>query len=202
MQTLWVIEGSASYGAILTGMILADGFEVAKAPRVDSQHRYGLGKTDDRDSFQMARTALGLSVDKLRRPRQGSGVRQAVKILVASRELMGRECTSSINALTALVRSTSLGIDARHVLSRRQIEQISAWRQREETVELRIARGEAKRLACHVLDLDEQLRSNESELVSLVKMSEAAPLLEEKGLWSCQRREMSSSLVALRQGRY
>lgn len=94
---------------------------------------------------------------------------------------MARERTSSINALTALVRSTSLGIDARHALSRRQIEQISAWRQREETVELRIARGEAKRLACHVLDLDEQLRSNESELVNLVKMSEAAPLLEEKG---------------------
>ena len=133
------------------------------------------------DSFQMARTAAGLPVDKLRRPRQGSGVRQAVKILVASRELMTRERTSYINALTALVRSNSLGVDARHALSRIQIEQISAWRQREETVELRIARVEAKRLACHILRLDEQLRSNESELVSLVKISEAAPLLQEKG---------------------
>lgn len=181
MQILWVIEGTASYGAVLTGKVLADGFEVAEAPRVDSQHRYGSGKTDDMDSFQMARTAAGLPVDKLRRPRQGSGVRQAVKILVASRELMTRERTSYINALTALVRSNSLGVDARHALSRIQIEQISAWRQREETVELRIARVEAKRLACHILRLDEQLRSNESELVSLVKISEAAPLLQEKG---------------------
>lgn len=150
MQILWVIEETASYGAILTGKVLADGFEVAEAPRVDSQHRYGSGKTDYMDSFQMARTAAGLPVDKLRRPRQGNGVRQAVKILVASRELMTRERTSYINALTALVRSNSLGVDARYALSRIQIEQISAWRQREETVELRIARVEAKRLACHI----------------------------------------------------
>ena len=37
------------------------------------------------------------------------------------------------------------------------------------------------RLSKHVLDLDEQLDANDKQLDSLVKVSEAAPLLEEKG---------------------
>ena len=44
-----------------------------------------------------------------------------------------------------------------------------------------IARAEAVRLAKHVLDLEEQLKSNEQKLDELVKVSEAAPLLDEKG---------------------
>lgn len=46
---------------------------------------------------------------------------------------------------------------------------------------LGIARSEAVRLAKHVLDLVEQLQANEQKLDELVKVSEAAPLLEVKG---------------------
>lgn len=46
---------------------------------------------------------------------------------------------------------------------------------------LAIARTEAVRLAKHVLELDEQLKTNERQLDELVKASEAAPLLKEKG---------------------
>ena len=49
-DTLWVIEGTSSYGAVLTGKVLASNFSVAEAPRVDSQHRYGTGKSDELDS--------------------------------------------------------------------------------------------------------------------------------------------------------
>lgn len=44
-----------------------------------------------------------------------------------------------------------------------------------------IACTEAIRLAKHILDLGDQLKSNEQRLDELVKVSEAAPLLEEKG---------------------
>ena len=78
VKALWVIEGTSSYGAVLTGMVLASDFSVAEAPRVDSQHRAGVGKTDELDSARIARAALGLPVDKLRRPRLGKGIRQAI----------------------------------------------------------------------------------------------------------------------------
>src|SRR5699024_9989890 len=39
-DTLWVIEGAASYGAILAGTVAAHGYPVAEAPRMDAkQHR-------------------------------------------------------------------------------------------------------------------------------------------------------------------
>lgn len=113
VEALWVIEGTSSYGAVLTGMVLASDFSVAEAPRVDSQHRTGVGKTDELDSARIARAALGLPVDKLRRPRLGKGIRQAIRILVASGELLAGERTRKVNALTALVRGNPLGIDAR-----------------------------------------------------------------------------------------
>ena len=34
-DTLWVSEGAASYGAILTGTVATHGFPVAEAPRMD-----------------------------------------------------------------------------------------------------------------------------------------------------------------------
>ena len=36
-DTLWVIEGAASYGAILAGTVAAQGFPVAEAPRMDAK---------------------------------------------------------------------------------------------------------------------------------------------------------------------
>ncbi len=46
---------------------------------------------------------------------------------------------------------------------------------------MRIARGEAIRLAKHILNLEQQLKSIEKQLDEPVKASDAAPLLEEKG---------------------
>lgn len=83
--------------------------------------------------------------------------------------------------LTALVRSNDLDLDARKALSNTQIAEVSRWRGREEELSLQIARAEAVRLAKHILELDEQLTANEKQLDELVKASEAAPLLEERG---------------------
>lgn len=180
-DTLWVIEGAASYGAVLAGALSTQGFSVAEAPGMDAKKSRGIGKSDALDAHRMALAVLPLPVERLRRPRLNQGIRQGVRILVSARESMSKDRTRSVNALNAVVRSNDLGIDARRKLTPAQIEEISRWREREEELALSIARTESVRLAKHVLDLDEHLKANEQKLDELVKVSEAAPLLEEKG---------------------
>jgi transposase len=179
-DALWIIEGAASYGAILAGAVDTHGFPVTEAPRMDAKKNHGVGKTA-LDAHWMAMAVLPLPVEKLRRPRLNEGIRQGLQILVTARESMSKDRTRSINALNAMVRGNDLGIDARKKLTPVQVEEISRWREREEEQALGIARAEAVRLAKHILDLGGQLKSNEQKLDELVRVSEAAPLLEEKG---------------------
>lgn len=151
---------------------------------MNAKTRRGVGKSDAMDAHQIAAATLGLPLQQLRRPRLNDGVRQSVQIPVTARESMSKDRTRSINALTALVRGNDLGIDARKKLTSTQITEVSRWRDRQEELSLSIARTEAVRLAKHVLQLDEQLTANEKQLDELVKASEAAPLLEEKGFRS------------------
>lgn len=142
----------------------------------------GVGKTDALDAHRMAMAALPLPVVKLRHPRLNEGLRQGLRILVTARSPMTKDRTSSMNALDALVRSNSLGIDARKKLTGSQVTEVSRWREREEELSLRIVRSEVVRLAKHILELDQQLASNEQQLDGLVRVSKAAPLLEETGV--------------------
>lgn len=180
-DTLWVIEGAAAYGAILAGTVAAHGFLVTEAPRMSKKQNRGVGKTDSLDAHRMAMASLPLPVDKLRHPRLNEGIRQGLRILVTARSSMAKDRTRSVNAVNALVRSNVLGIDARKKLTGGQISEISRWREREEELSLRIARSEAVRLAKHILDLDQQLAANEQQLDELVRVSEAAPLLDDIG---------------------
>src|SRR5690625_3419961 len=75
--TLWVIEGAASYGAILTGTVADHGYPVTEAPRMEATQHHGVGKSDTLDAHRIAAAALPLPMDKLRRPRLNDGVRQA-----------------------------------------------------------------------------------------------------------------------------
>ncbi|WP_345362759.1 IS110 family transposase, partial [Citricoccus nitrophenolicus] len=180
-DALWVIEGSASYGAILAGTVAGHGYPVAEAPRMDAKKRHGVGKSDQLDAHHIAAAVLPLPQEKLRRPRLNDGVRQALRILVTARDAMSTERTRSVNSLTALLRTHELGLDARKALSGGQITEVSRWRACEEGLSLSIARDEAIRLAKRVLELDDQLKANEKQLAELVQISEAAPLLQEKG---------------------
>src|SRR5699024_12492837 len=99
-DALWVIEGAASYGAILTGTVASPGYPVVEAPRMDATQHRGVGKSDDLDAHRIAAAALPLPVDKVRRPRLNNGVRQAIRILVAARDAMTTDRTRAVNALT------------------------------------------------------------------------------------------------------
>lgn len=46
LEILRVIEGAASYGAVLAGAVGAAGYHVAEAARMDARSRHGVGKSD------------------------------------------------------------------------------------------------------------------------------------------------------------
>lgn len=178
---LWVIEGAASYGAVLAGAVITEGYQVVEAARMDARAHHGVGKSDALDSQRIAKAVLALEQTELRRPRLSEGVRGALRVLVSARESMTSERTRAVNALTALVRVNELGLDGRKALTGAQIAEVSRWRAREEELALSVARAEAIRLAKRVDDLDSQLKANTQQITEMVKVSEAAPLLEVKG---------------------
>jgi hypothetical protein len=87
----------------------------------------------------------------------------------------------NVNALTALLRAHDLGIDARKPLVAAQITAITRWRERQEQMELAIAREEAVWLARRVLEVTTQLAANQKRTTELIQQSPAAPLLEMVG---------------------
>ena len=113
LDTLWVIEGVGTYGARLARVAADAGYSVAEAARMNARSNRGIGKSDPLDARRIAQAVLPLDVSQLRRPRADDGVRAAVRVLIASRDHISTERTSSINALTALVRGADLEIDAR-----------------------------------------------------------------------------------------
>src|SRR5699024_8573274 len=147
-------------------------------------NHYGVGKSDALDAHRIAVAALPIPIEKLRRPRLNDGVRQAIQILVSARNSMTKDRTRSVNALTAFLRSNDLRLDTRNGLSKHQVVEVSKWMARREELSLSIARTEAIRLAKPVLEQDEQLTKNEQQLDELVRVSEAAPRLQETGFWA------------------
>lgn len=181
-STLWVIEGIGSYGAGLARTVRDTGYDLVEAPRMSARARRGIGKSDPLDAAAIAAAVLPIATDLLRQPRADDGIRAALRILVTARDQMTTTRTGEVNALTALVRTIPIGLDARHPLTGTQITQIAHWRTRDEDLELRIARAEAVRLARRILALDADLRHNQTQLTTLLQASQAAPLLDEPGI--------------------
>lgn len=147
--TLVVIEGTGSFGAILTERLQMAGCQVVEAARMPAGNRRGKGKSDELDAVRIARAVLGLEVADLRTPRSLSAdrVRVALRVLVVGREQMTGERTRAVDTLTAMVRTIDLGVDARKALTTGQIATVAGWRSRDEGIATATCRGEAVRLA-------------------------------------------------------
>ena len=182
LNTLWVIEGIGTYGAILADHVADAGYTVAEAASMNARDRHATGKDDRIDARRIAGTVLPLDESRLRFPRQADGPRQGLRILVKARESMTGEKTRTINALTALLRTHDLGMDARRKLSVVKIQTVAKWRLRNESVALTEARREAIRLAKRVVDLDVEISDYAMRIEALVKDSPGAVLLAEPGI--------------------
>lgn len=207
LAALWVIEGAASYGALLAGAVGAAGYPVVEAARMDARTHHGVGKSDSLDAHRIAAAVLPLDEQQLRRPRLNEGVRAGLRILISARESMTTDRTRAVNALTALLRVNDLGLDARKPLTGSQITEVSRWRARDEPLAISIARSEVVRLANHISKLDAEIKTNNGQITELVQISEAAPLLQENGFgpvtaaicltaWSHQGRVRSEAAFA------
>jgi len=182
LDSLWVIEGIGSYGAELAKAVDTAGYEVVEAPRMSNKTRRGIGKTDPIDAFRIASAVLPLVTDRLRKPRGHDDIRTALQILLTARDELARERTRAVNALTALLRTIDLGIDARRALGMKIISQIASWRSRKEPISLAIARSEAIRLAQRVRQAHTEILQNDKQLSNLIAQSPAADLTNETGI--------------------
>ena len=160
----------------LTQVLLAADIEVGEVRPPTRSSRALTGKSDPIDAEAAARSVLGRPRDQVMEP-HAAGTRAAIRILLASRSLLDHQRTANRNALTALLRGTDLGIDARSSLRDAQITTIAAWRTSNSTGPvIRIARAEAKRLALAVKDLTARLAENHKALGQLTE--ELAPGLQ------------------------
>lgn len=170
-SVLAAVEGTSSYGAGITAALLEQGFDVAEVrPAARSAHAHA-GKSDLLDAEAAARSAIGRDYNTLARPRQ-SGARAALRVLLASRSIIDQQRTANRNALTALLRTVDLDVDARKPLTDAQIRVIAAWRLgRGATAAAAsvIARREARRLAVTVLEQTELLKDNHRQLNQLTE---------------------------------
>ncbi|MDF9749608.1 transposase [Arthrobacter sp. ES3-54] len=182
MACLWAVEGIGSYGARLARAVADAGYDVAEAPRMNARGRRAIGKSDPLDAAAIGTAVIGLEESQLRAPCRDEGTRAGLRILSAARDQLTRERTVNVNALIALLRAHDLGIDARKPLVPAQIATITRWRERQEQMELAIAREEAVRLARRVLEVTTQLTANQKRMTELIQQSPAAPLLEMVGV--------------------
>ncbi len=182
LAALWVIECVGSYGAGLASIVTQAGYHAVEAARMNARANRGVGKSDPLDARRIAGSVLALETDQLRHPRKDDGVRAALRVLVAARDMMTTERTSAVNALTALLRSTSLGIDARKKLSATQIAEVTKWRARTEDIARAAARAEAIRLVKRITAFDKEITDNTTTTTDLIKQSPARDLLEKTGI--------------------
>ncbi len=181
-DVLVAVEGVGSYGAGLARCCQDAGYRVVESFPTPARERRGRGKSDEIDADLIARSVLGVGIDQLRDPRQDTGIRAALRVLISARDLINLERTRSINALTALLRTVDLGIDVRASLAKKQFAVIAAWRNRQEDLATATARREAIRLARRVIACDEELAANRDEITALVAASDGAALLDEPGI--------------------
>lgn len=180
---LIVVEGTGSFGAIVTERLQRAGMTVVEAARMPANDRRGKGKNDELDATRIARAVLGLTTSTLRTPRELSSerARVALRVLVVAREQMTGERTRTINTLTALVRTVDLDVDARKPLTARQITMIASWRDRDEDATTATCRREAVRLARRVRTLNDDLARSRSDLTELTAQ-DTPQLLELRGV--------------------
>lgn len=174
MNVLAAVEGTSSYGAGVTAALGAAGIEVTEARPV-GRHRDRAGKSDVIDAELAARSVLGVERQRIPVPRQSSE-REDLRILLAARRILDQQRTANRNALTALLRTVDLGIDARKPLHDNQIRAIAAWRINQKLAATN-THAVARQLARAVLEHTTQLQDNHQQLRALA--AHAAPGLQE-----------------------
>lgn len=177
------LEGTRSYGIGLSRAFQAAGLAVIEIERPDRKKRRGKGKSDPIDAHHAATTLLAMDVAMLPQPR-ADGTREALRILLISREEQTRTRTREGNQLHALLLT---GSDADRALGKgtfsnaRLLELTTRTLAADADIEQTIRHHEAARLAASVLAANAALKANYETLTALVKTVQAS-LLDKRGV--------------------
>jgi transposase len=96
----WVVEGTGSYGAGLASFLARCGEVVYEGDRPQRRKRGAAGKSDQLDAIKVAREALARKHHAVPRQR---GNREAVRVLLSTREGVVTASRQALNQLYALV---------------------------------------------------------------------------------------------------
>jgi transposase len=99
---LWAIEGTGSFGAGITTLLLASNERVVEVERPERPARHGGAKSDDVDAVRAARQAI--AGEGLSEPRR-RGEREAVRVLLTTRAQAVESRVQAVDALHALIVS-------------------------------------------------------------------------------------------------
>ncbi|MGP9846301.1 transposase [Brachybacterium sp. 107] len=171
-------EGTGSYGAVLSDVLQQAGYRVVEAPT--PRRARARSKTDALDAILAARSSPVMPLTTLRDRRAGD-LQSALQVLTGARDQQNADRLRCINALTALVRTHDLGIDARRAMTGTQIAMIVSWRRRKETLGAATARAEATRLAKRITMLESDLAENREQITRIVETT-APELLDLPGV--------------------
>jgi transposase len=145
----FAVEGAGSYGAGLAALLAERGEWVVEVDRPRRPARRG-GKTDALDAVRAAREVL--AHERLAAPRR-RGDRQALRVLLATRQGAVSARTCAINQLKALVIGApeELRVELRGLSSKRQVAYCASLRDRparslEHRVTVRALRSTAQRI--------------------------------------------------------
>jgi transposase len=163
----WAIEGTGSYGAGLAEHLAARGEWVIEFDRPTRPARRDGSKSDALDAVRAAREALGR--DQMAAPRC-RGEREAMRVLVTTREGAVRDRTRAINQLKSVIVSApeTLRARLRNVDHGALIRACSRLRQpKEAAVDERCTIAALKRLAARIQSLDDEIREHDRDIERL-----------------------------------
>jgi transposase len=176
----WAIEGCGSHGAGLARALAAAGHLVIEADRPKRARRRG-GKSDELDAVRAARQALATADPA--RPRTGE-TREALRILLATREHTTKTRTATVNTFKALVLTApdSLREKFRRLPTACQITAARALRARQgQPVSEQHLHRALSQLATQITSLDADLAASLKTIRGLVQTWIPA-LLDQPGI--------------------
>ncbi len=180
-QRVWAIEGTGSYGAGLSTFLLEQNERVVEIDRPARPARRTGAKSDELDAVRAAREAM--SRDHLAQPRR-RGDREAIRVLLHTRESAMEARTKAICRLRALISTAPEQIRARlhHLTYGKLLSAAARWRTpSSQSAEYRCTGIALRSVARRIMALEAEMESLEEELTSLV--TAAAPrLLSEPGV--------------------
>ncbi|MGW4518957.1 IS110 family transposase [Streptomyces sp. NPDC004393] len=165
----WALEGTGSFGAGLAAFLEDAGERVIEVCRPKRPPVRGGRKTDTLDAIRAAREAL--AAEHLIQPRK-RGEREAMRVLLATRQGAVHASTAAINQLKALIISApdDLRTELRRLSRSQQVTRCAGLRDRpalsaEHRMTIRALRSTAQRIR----HLQAEARELENELLQLVR---------------------------------